>query len=240
MNRFFYSAIVFLSLAIFACSTHAQAQELKNIKTSQLSDQQMMQIWQQFSSKGMSESEAMKMMIQKGLSPNEVGTFKKRLLGLQDLQKSKFGAKAMIKDTSMFLHDSSWVNEVPNIHPASKYYGYDFFSNPNSDFQPNLNVATPQNYILGTGDMLTISLYGMNETEIDARVNKDGNIKVEYVGLINLNGLTIEQAKQRVSSRMQKSYPALSSGKTKLNISLGNVRSRKTWWLSSICFGKYF
>ncbi len=225
MNRFFYRAITLISLAIFACTTHLQAQELKNIKTSQLSDQQMMQIWQQFSSKGMSESEAMKMMIQKGLNPNEVGTFKKRLLGLQDLQKSKFGAKAMIKDTSMFLHDSSWVNEVPNIHPASKYYGYDFFSNPNSDFQPNLNVATPQNYILGTGDMLNISLYGMNETEIDARVNKDGNIKVEYVGLINVNGLTIEQAKQRISSRMQKSYPALSSGKTKLSISLGNVRS---------------
>jgi protein involved in polysaccharide export with SLBB domain len=225
MNRFFYRAIAFLTLAILTFTNNLQAQELKNIKAGQLSDQQMMQIWQQFSAKGMSESEAMKMMVQKGLSPNEVGTFKKRLLGIQEMQKSKFGAKAMIKDSSMFLHDSSWISEVPNIHPSSKYYGYDFFSNPNSDFQPNLNVATPQNYVIGMGDMLTISLYGMNETEIEAKVNKDGNIKVEYVGLINVNGLTIEQAKQRIASRMQKSYPALLDGKTKLNISLGNVRS---------------
>ena len=225
MNRFFYKACAFLLLSILAFSGRMDAQELKNIKANQLSDQQMMQIWQQFSSKGMSESEAIKVMVQKGLSPNEVGTFKKRLLGLQDMQKSKFGAKAMIKDTSMFLHDSSWINEVPNIHATSKYYGYDFFSNPNTDFQPNLNVATPQNYILGTGDMLTISLFGMNETEMDAKVNKDGNIKVEYVGLIGVNGLSIEQAKQRITARMQKSYPALLSGKTKLNISLGNVRT---------------
>jgi len=64
MNRFFHRAITLISLAIFACTAHLQAQELKNIKTSQLSDQQMMQIWQQFSSKGMSESEAMKMIKQ--------------------------------------------------------------------------------------------------------------------------------------------------------------------------------
>jgi hypothetical protein len=203
MNRVFYRAFAFLSLSFLAFSSNIYAQELKNIKANQLSDQQMMQIWQQFSSKGMSESEAIKMMVQKGLSPNEVGTFKKRLLGLQSMQKSKFGAKSMIKDTSMFMQDSSWVNEVPNIHPASKYYGYDFFSNPNTDFQPNLNVATPQNYVLGTGDVLTISIYGMNETEIEAKVNKDGNVKVEYVGLINVSGLTIEQAKQRIAARMK-------------------------------------
>ena len=41
------------------------AQDLKNLKINQLSDQQMMQVWQQFSAKGMSESEAMKMMVKK-------------------------------------------------------------------------------------------------------------------------------------------------------------------------------
>ena len=225
MNRFFYRALAFLSLSIFALTSSISAQDLKNIKAGQLSDQQMMQIWQQFSAKGMSESDAMKVLVQKGLSPNEVGTFKKRLIGMQGMQQGKLGSKPLIKDTANFLHDSSWVKEVPKIHPSQKYYGYDFFANPNADFQPNLNVATPQNYILGPSDVLNITLYGMNETEIDAMVNKDGNIQVEYVGLINVNGLSIEQAKQRIATRMQKSYPALVSGKTKLNISLGNVRS---------------
>jgi protein involved in polysaccharide export with SLBB domain len=225
MKRLFSRAFCLFALSLFAFATTMQAQDLKGIKIGQLSDQQMMQVWQQYSAKGMSESEAMKAMIQKGLSPTEVGAFKRRLLSLQEMQKSKFSAKAFIKDTSLFLNDSSWISEVPLIHPTSKYYGYDFFSNPNTNFQPNLNIATPQNYILGVGDQLTISLYGMNETEIDSKVNKDGNIKIEYVGLINVNGLTIEQAKQKIASKMASSYPALTMGKTKLNVSLGNVRS---------------
>ena len=205
------------------------AQDLKNLKINQLSDQQMMQVWQQFSAKGMSESEAMKMMVKKGLCPNEVGMFKKRLVGIQAAQKSKFGTSAsnknFIKDTSMFLQDSSWVNEVPFIRTNDKYYGYSFFSNPNTEFQPNLNIATPKNYILGPGDELNITLSGLNETDFDAKLSRDGSIKVEYVGLISLTGLTIEQAKQRIFARMAKSYPALTMGKTKLNLSLSNGRS---------------
>ena len=205
------------------------AQDLKNLKINQLSDQQMMQVWQQFSAKGMTESEAMKMMVQKGLGPNEVGMFKKRLVGIQAAQKSKFGttaaSKNFIKDTSMFLQDSSWVNEVPFIRTNERYYGYSFFSNPNTEFQPNLNVATPKNYILGPGDELNITLSGLNETDIDAKLSRDGSIKVEYVGVISLTGLTIEQAKERIFARMAKSYPALTMGKTKLNLSLSNGRS---------------
>ena len=225
MTRLFVRTICLLSISIIALVGTLQAQNLKSIKVNQLSDQQMMQVWQQFSAKGMSESEAMRTMIQKGLSPNEVGTFKKRLLGLQEMQKSKFGAKSMIKDTALFLHDSSWISEVPNVHPASKYYGYDFFSNPNTDFQPNINIATPQNYVLGAGDVLNITLSGMNETEADAKVSRDGFVKIEYVGVISVAGLTIEQAKQRIYSKMTNSYPALTMGKTKLNISLSNVRT---------------
>ena len=205
------------------------AQDLKNLKINQLSDQQMMQVWQQFSAKGMTESEAMKMMVQKGLGPNEVGMFKKRLVGIQAAQKSKFGtsaaSKGFIKDTSMFLQDSSWVNEVPFIRTNERYYGYSFFSNPNTEFQPSLNMATPKNYILGPGDELNITLSGLNETDIDAKLSRDGSIKVEYVGVISLTGLTIEQAKQRIFARMAKSYPALTMGKTKLNLSLSNGRS---------------
>ncbi len=205
------------------------AQDLKNLKINQLSDQQMMQVWQQFSAKGMTESEAMKMMVQKGLGPNEVGMFKKRLIGIQAAQKSKYGTSAasknFIKDTSMFLQDSSWVNEVPFIRTNEKYYGYSFFSNPNTEFQPNLSIATPKNYILGPGDVLNITLSGLNETDIDAKLSRDGSIKVEYVGVISLTGLTIEQAKERIFARMAKSYPALTMGKTKLNLSLSNGRS---------------
>ena len=134
MTKQFLRFICLLSISIFIGIETSQAQDLKNLQVNQLSDQQMMQVWQQFSARGMTESEAMKTMVQKGFSPNQVGAFKKRLLSIQDMQKSKFGANGLIKDTSMFLHDSSWVVEVPNVHLSSKYYGYDFFSNPAANF----------------------------------------------------------------------------------------------------------
>ena len=229
MTSFIAKAKPILILVALFFVGSLQAQDLKSLRINQLSDQQMMQIWQQFSSKGMSESEAMKMMVQKGLGPNEVGLFKKRLVGLQASQKSKFGlsasSKSLIKDTSMFLQDSSWINEVPSFRINDKYYGYNFFSNPNTAFEPNLNLTTPKNYILGPGDELNITLSGLNETDISAKLNRDGMIRVEYVGLISLTGLTIDQAKQRIFTRMARSYPALSLGKTKLNISLSNLRT---------------
>lgn len=229
MTSFIAKAKPILILVALFFVGSLQAQDLKSLRINQLSDQQMMQIWQQFSSKGMSESEAMKMMVQKGLGPNEVGLFKKRLVGLQASQKSKFGlsasSKSLIKDTSMFLQDSSWINEVPSFKINDKYYGYNFFSNPNTAFEPNLNLTTPKNYILGPGDELNITLSGLNETDINAKLNRDGMIRVEYVGLISLTGLTIDQAKQRIFTRMARSYPALSLGKTKLNISLSNLRT---------------
>jgi protein involved in polysaccharide export with SLBB domain len=229
MTSFFTKTKSILVLVAILFVGSLAAQDLKNLKINQLSDQQMMQVWQQFSAKGMTESEAMKMMVQKGLGPNEVGMFKKRLVGIQAAQKSKFGSsasnKGFIKDTSMFLQDSSWVNEVPFIRTNDKYYGYSFFSNPNTEFQPSLNMATPKNYILGPGDELNITLSGLNETDIDAKLSRDGSIKVEYVGVISLTGLTIEQAKQRIFARMAKSYPALTMGKTKLDLSLSNGRS---------------
>ena len=229
MTSFIAKAKPILILVALFLVGSLHAQDLKNLRINQLSDQQMMQIWQQFSSKGMSEAEAMKLMVQKGLGPNEVGLFKKRLVGLQASQKSKFGlstnSKSLIKDTSMFLQDSSWINEVPSFRINDKYYGYNFFSNPNTSFEPNLNLTTPKNYILGPGDELNITLSGLNETDINAKLNRDGMIRVEYVGLISLTGLTIDQAKQRIFSRMARSYPALSLGKTKLNISLSNLRS---------------
>lgn len=229
MTSFFAKTKGILVLVAILFVGSLGAQDLKNLKINQLSDQQMMQVWQQFSAKGMTESEAMKMMVQKGLGPNEVGMFKKRLIGIQAAQKSKYGTSAasknFIKDTSMFLQDSSWVNEVPFIRTNEKYYGYSFFSNPNTEFQPNLSIATPKNYILGPGDVLNITLSGLNETDIDAKLSRDGSIKVEYVGVISLTGLTIEQAKERIFARMAKSYPALTMGKTKLNLSLSNGRS---------------
>ena len=199
--------VVFTSLLFLV--NKGQAQNLNNSRINQFSDQQVMQLWQQAAESGLSETDAMKLLVKKGLKPNEVSQFKKRLVGLQTTKKSQFSKSSLIQDTSGFMRDSTWVLEVPELKKISNRYGYNFFSSPNISFEPNLRIATPKTYVVGPDDQLNVTLTGLNETEVMARVNPDGDINIPYVGLVAINGLTIEQARERIFSKMAKAYPCL-------------------------------
>jgi hypothetical protein len=220
-------AVVFFVLIIFASSAVAQQKNLNGgqLNISQLSDQQIIQVWQQAQKAGMSESEAMSSLVKQGLSPNDVNTFKRRLIQIQSASKSKFTSQNLVKDSSDFIKDSSWVISVPQVKKSGNYYGYDFFSNPNANFEPNIRIATPKNFILGPDDVLSISLTGLNERNIDALIDAQGNTQLPYAGIISLSGLTIEQAAERIKLKLKKVYPAINSGTTQVNISLSNVKS---------------
>jgi len=217
-----------LCLVIIGLQLHAQTNHtgLPSMKLDKLSDQQLMQVWQQSQASGLSESEAINQLVRKGLDPSDVNSFKKRLIQLQGLSKGmNTGAKSLIKDTASFMRDSTWVSEVPKLKLRSRFYGYEYFSNPNPLFQPDARVATPQNYILGPGDELSIAVTGANSKELETKVSPEGNIQLEYAGIITVNGLSIEDATKRIKARLATLYPGINGGATKVNVTLSNVRS---------------
>lgn len=219
----------FAVIVLIACATLVSAQQ-KTMTTgqmniNQLSDQQIIQIWQQAQKSGMSESEAISSLVKQGLAPNDVSAFKRRLILVQTASKTKYTLQNTIRDTADFMKDSSWVIVVPQVKKQSIYYGYDFFSNPSVRFEPNLRIATPKNYIVGPDDVLSIALTGLNERTFDAFIDAQGNTQIPYAGIISLNGLTIEQATDRIKSKLKSIYPGISSGVTQLNITLANVKS---------------
>ncbi|MEI6190044.1 MAG: SLBB domain-containing protein [Chitinophagia bacterium] len=224
MMKFLGKIVAVFTVFVMVVTT-TQAQNESNARISQFSDQQILQLWQQVSAGTSSESDAMKLLVKKGLKPAEVMQFKKRLVGLQSSKKSQFSTNNLIKDTANFMRDSTWVLEVPEFKKPSSRYGYDFFSNPNISFEPNLRIATPKNYVLGSDDQLSLTLTGLNEIEMETVINPDGNINIAYVGLVNVNGLTIEDAKARIFARMSKAYPALKTKQTQLTINLSAYRS---------------
>lgn len=217
-----------LCLVIIGLQLHAQTNHtgLPSMKLDKLSDQQLMQVWQQSQASGLSESEAINQLVRKGLDPSDVNSFKKRLIQLQGLSKGmNTGAKSLIKDTASFMRDSTWVSEVPKLKLRSRFYGHEYFSNPNPLFQPDARVATPQNYILGPGDELSIAVTGANSKELETKVSPEGNIQLEYAGIITVNGLSIEDATKRIKARLATLYPGINGGATKVNVTLSNVRS---------------
>jgi len=92
-------------------------------------------------------------------------------------------------------------------------------------FVPNLKIATPRNYVIGPEDELQLDVYGNNISNQKLVVSPDGLINVKYAGPVNVSGMTIEQASNVLKARLSKYYPALSSGATKLQLTLGSVRS---------------
>lgn len=199
---------------------------IPSLKLNKLSDQQLIKTWQQAQQSGLSETEAINQLVRKGLDPADVNSYKKRLLQLQGMSKANnTGAKNLIKDSANFMQDSTWVSEVPKMKARSRYYGFEYFSNPTPLFQPDARVATPKNYVLGPGDELSISITGTHIKDMDVRVSPEGNIQLEYLGFIPLNGLTIEEATRKIKSKLSSVYTQLNNGKDQLSVTLSNVRS---------------
>lgn len=191
-----------------------------------MSDQQIQQYWQKSQQSGLSESDALSQLVRSGMSPTDINGFKKRLLQIQGRSRlGNSGSKPLVKDTAQFMNDSTWVKEIPLLKKRTRYYGHEFFSNPNPILQPDIRVATPQNYTLGPGDQLSINLTGVNIKNIEPTISAEGRIDLEYAGLLAVNGLTIEQATKKINAQLQTIYPALATGKTKLYLTLANIRS---------------
>lgn len=221
MKRIIY--IAFVSLFCLMVSDTMGQRKIESV--GQLSDQQLIQLWQQTQKQGMSEGDAMKELVKRGLSPSDVAEFKKRLVRLQGSDRKMFGKDNLITDTAYFLRDSTWKYELPDIRIPSPYYGFDFFNNPQASFTPNINMATPANYVLGPGDELMVNITGLNEVNHRERVTREGNFELPHAGFVQLSGLTIEQATTRIRNKLRLPYPALFNGQSQLMITLGNVRS---------------
>ncbi len=193
-----------------------------SLKTSQMSDEQIMQAWQQTQRLGLSENDAMSLLMKQGMSASEIDNFKKRLAQAQAMKTKPLPKK----DTVVYSRDSNWIKEVPVARKKLDLYGYDFFSNASASFQPNIRVTTPRSYILGMDDDLQISITGLNQNEIEGVINPEGNLQVPNLGFISLAGLTIDQATERLRNRLaERIYPALKTGQTKLFLSLNKVRN---------------
>lgn len=114
-----------------------------------------------------------------------------------------------------------------------KIFGFSLFDQQMAPFEPSLNIPTPTNYKLAAGDELLIDLFGATEQTFQLTVSPDGVVYIENVGPVYVNGLSIEEAKQRIKEKMAANgYSGLraESGDPQnisMQLSLGQIRSIK-------------
>ena len=110
-----------------------------------------------------------------------------------------------------------------------KVFGRDIFKTSNLTFEPSMNIATPVNYRLGPGDQLVIEVWGASESNITQKVTPDGYITIPDVGPINVNGLTVQAASNKIRGELSKIYAGMASTNvnlsTNVKVSLGQIRT---------------
>ena len=140
----------------------------------------------------------------------------------------------MMPDSLKYFYEDDEKKEK-----GRKIFGHDVFNRKDMTFESSMNIATPQNYRLGPGDEVNIDIWGASQESISETISPDGYITIEGVGVVQLGGLTVSQAKSRlrqvVGPRYQDSQIELTLGQTRtITISVtGEVKTPGTYTMSA-------
>jgi len=238
--------LLFFVAFFFVAAVQSRAQninttDLSQVNVDDLTDEQIQSLLMQAQSAGLSESQLIQMASARGMSATEIEKLQTRIqqlqtTGNQTTDTDLFGQPTSPQNSLRIVNGDldSVINQDPRSPEQIKedslrarIYGADLFLNAVPRFEPNLQIATPLDYVVGTGDELQIDIYGHSEANYTLKVSPDGNINIPYVGVVNVGGTTIQQATKRIQDKLASIYTAIKSGATKVNVSLGNIRTIK-------------
>lgn len=125
------------------------------------------------------------------------------------------------KDSYNYDEMQLGINErVGDKADSLKVFGRDIFNNKLLSFEPNMNIATPQNYVLGPGDEVIVDIYGASQKSEQLTVSPDGTIIVTGYGPIQVSGLSVAAAQQKLRNTLGSRYKS-----SDLTMTVGNTRS---------------
>ena len=101
-----------------------------------------------------------------------------------------------------------------------KVFGRDIFNQRMLTFEPNMNIATPQNYVLGPGDQLIIDIYGASQKSQQLQVSPEGKVTIPGYGPVKVSGMTVAAAQSHIRSTLGSRYSS-----SNISISVGQTRS---------------
>lgn len=124
---------------------------------------------------------------------------------------------------------------IDTVSQQVKYFGYEFFSRRDTiPFWPN--ISTPENYILGPGDNIEISLWGRAQVNESYTINRDGNIYDKSIGIIHLSSKTLKEARMFLKNRFaQKISSLIGKNPTSfINVTLGELKSINVHFIGNV------
>ncbi len=235
-RRYHFIGIVsFLAIICNICNSYQVlgqtivGNDLSQVRVDDLSDEQILVYIRQAEAMGLSEMDVTQVARQRGMPSSEIEKLRTRISALQTLSVSKEqGSRPLENRPERRLTDSVFIVPEPSDTAGNEglqVFGASLFQGASPLFEPNLRLATPKNYILGSGDQVLIDIYGQSEEKHSLDITPEGTINIPLVGIVPVAGMTFEQAETRIIAELANIYRAIRTGNTKVTVTLGNIRS---------------
>lgn len=116
-------------------------------------------------------------------------------------------------------------NVIDNtVDQSGGVYGSNFLRG-GADYSGSNLTTVPEDYRLGVGDEIIISVWGPAEFQRPFTISKDGSIFPRNVGKISLQGLSFQAARSVIRSKFRRVLPSGAN----IDISLGKVRTIRVY-----------
>ena len=234
-----YSNILYLFVFVLSVFLHANAQNplfnstnSASFSAEKLTELQLKQVAEEIQNSGKSWEQVKQEMLKNNISSLEIEKLNQRL------QKNSYTFSEKINNglntVRSYNQSNSEISENNHTPIHSNVFGANLFRNKQYNFQPNLKIATPLNYILGPDDEIVIDLSGYSDATYTVKISPEGIARIPLFGAVYVSGLSIEQASKKIKSHIGKYNPSVQNGQTTLTISLGTIRTIKVILLGEV------
>jgi len=224
----FLACLLLISITSTAQITLQQT-DLRQIHVDQLSDDEIAAFYKKAQQSGVTVDQALQIAASKGMPQDEITKLQQRVQALMSSQKLSQGSSNQLTNTDTLPGGRSQAKSTaPTAEEEfnKRIFGSELFSTSSLTFEPNLRIATPANYVLGADDQLLIEVFGFSEANYKLTVSPEGTIYIPNAGPILVAGLKIEDAAEKIKSKLASTiYKAIATGNTRVQVSLGNIKS---------------
>lgn len=206
--------------------------DLSTLEIDNLSDDDIATFRSQLQENNLTIEEVMPLAVGKGMSSEEFIKLKSRL------ESSTFQVNESSKPNPI-RQQVAVENVKVKTGNNSLIFGSELFDNPTLNFEPNLKIASPMNYILGPGDELQVTIYGVQEYSATMPINVEGKVSIKNVGQLSVSDLSFEAGSQKIKNAIAKVYTTVASGQSQVEVSLSRIRTIKITLIGSKQPGNY-
>lgn len=194
-----------------------------------MSDEQVLQYVKDGMQQGKDQRQLATELARRGVTREQAERVKKLYESRNQTAESTVGTvKAEDRLREQTAEDQTTVLEQqPEELTSNRVFGRNIFNTRNLTFEPSVNLATPPNYRLGPGDEVIIDIWGANQNSIRSKISPDGYINIQNIGLVYLNGLTVDEANDFLKKELNKIYSGVDSTSptSQIKLTLGNTRT---------------